>query len=239
MNPNTPSPPPLPTGPPPVPKDGAAAERAASVRKRTVLSIVIAVAVIVVGFGALVIGIGALYFVTADELAMTPELESAVVTIHDMEKWFEIEVRPELEEWETEYYFDRSANVMYFYDDSDAGIYLNCNLTYEPKSSDARMMYQLEWGGLKLGNRLGPGEDIELEDASELFAWGDQSKFAFQNLEGERYGFAFLGRKRGKIFFIDSWGLVLEDPDEIADFLQPHLEAFETLRFEKQSDVNP
>ncbi|MEM6278285.1 MAG: hypothetical protein AAF733_02325 [Verrucomicrobiota bacterium] len=216
-----------------MPLDDDAAEQSVKVRRRTILTIILAVGAIVVGFVVLVIGVAALFWLTASELEVTDEVEAAVVTIRDMEKWFEFEAKPELEEWDSDYFFDRSVNVYYFYDDPDEAIYLNCNLTYEPKVSDAILMYQIEWNGLRLSNQIRPGENIELEE-SDIFSWGDTSRFAFQRLDGERYGFAFVGRKGGKVFFLDCWGMVLEDEEEIAQFLQPHLDALEAVSFQKK-----
>jgi hypothetical protein len=67
---------------------------------------------------------------------------------------------------------------------------------------------------------------VSLEEANHVFSWGDQSKFAFQVIENERSGFAFITRKDKKIYFVNAWGLNLEDADEIAALLKPKLELF-------------
>ncbi len=214
--------------------DETGASRKVAGRRKTVLAVVIGVSVSVVGLLVMIVGFALVYGFSAQELEITKEVEASVLTIDDAAEWFELDIKPELEEWSTDLYFDRSAQVYYYYNDEEESIYLNCNLTYEPKRSDALMSYQIEWGGLKLTNRIGPGEPITLEERSEMFQWGDASRFAFQLYEEERYGMAFVTRKGGKVFFLDCWGMVLEDEGEIAGFLEPHLEALERATFRKK-----
>ncbi|MDB4142321.1 hypothetical protein N9733_02520 [Akkermansiaceae bacterium] len=92
--------------------------------------------------------------------------------------------------------------------------------------------YVAEWQALKLGNNIGE-VDAGLEEADELFSWGDDSKFAFQVTENERYGFAFITRKGNKVYFVDAWGLFLEDPAEISAFLTPKLDLFDAESYLK------
>jgi len=213
---------------------GEEATRRGEGRRKTVLAVVIGLVVAGVVLFTAIIGFGLLYELSARELDVSEEIEASVLTIHDAAEWFELDIKPGLEVWDTDFYFDRSAQVYYSYNDEEDSIYINCNLTYEPKKSDALMSYGIEWGSLELTNRLGPGEPITLEDQSDLFRWGDASRFAFQHFDGERYGMAFVTRKGGKVFFLDCWGIVLEDEDEIAEFIVPHLEALERAEFRKQ-----
>ncbi|MDF1852550.1 MAG: hypothetical protein P1U85_17055 [Verrucomicrobiales bacterium] len=224
-----PSPPPLPAN-----AAGALGAAPADTRRKTVLAIIIGVVVAIVLGVIGIVGFAAIYLFSAEELELSEDVLEAVVTVEDAEEWFEIEVNKDFEEWDTDRYFDGSAQIYYYYNDEADSIYINCNLTYEPKRSDALMAYGIEWGGLKLSNRMGPGDPIEIEEQSDLFSWGDASRFAFQKLDGERYGIAFVARKGGKVFFLDLWGLVLEEEDEIAEFLLPHLEALERASFRKK-----
>jgi len=183
------------------------------------------------------IGLGLIYTVSAGDVEVSEAIEAAVLTIHDAAEWFDLDVKPELEEWDTDYYFDQSAHVAYYYNDEEESLYLNCNLIYEPKRSDALVAYGIEWGGLRLYNRIGPGDPILLEEQSDLFRWGDASRFAFQLHEGERYGMAFVARKGGKVFFLDCWGLVLEEASEIAAFIGPRLEALDRAEFLRMKET--
>ena len=108
---------------------------------------------------------------------------------------------------------------------------LSCTITIERKASDALTSYITEWQALKLGNHLNEA-DVELKEANEIFSWGDDSKFAFQVSENERYGFSFITRKEKKIYFVDAWGLLLEDPDEVSAFLTPKLELFDAESYQ-------
>ena len=159
------------------------------------IGLVVAVVVGLIG----IVAFAALYMFSAQELEISEEVMDAVLTVEDAEEWFEIDIKKELEEWDSERYFDGSAQIYYYYNDEEESIYINCNLTYEPKRSDALMAYGIEWGGLKLSNQVGPGDPIGLDEQSDLFEWGDASKFAFQTLDGEPYGLAFVARKDGKV----------------------------------------
>lgn len=231
------SPPPIPprdsrgVTPPPVPgtKEAGQVYRAAEGRRKGVLIAIVAVVASVVLVLGLIVAFAAFYGFTAKDFEVNDAVRACVLTAADAGEWFEMDVKPELEEWDAEQYIDRSVQLYYYYNDEEESVYLNCNLTEEPKRSDAVMSYQIEWNGLKLTNRFGPGSTIGLEEADEVFRWGDESKFAFQILEGERYGFAFVTRKGGKVFFLDCWGLLLEDPEEIADFITPHLEQLDSI----------
>lgn len=58
-----------------------------------------------------------------------------VLAIEDVGEWFGLEAKPELEERDTDYYFDRSAQIYYRCNDEEESAYLSCNL----KQSDALM----------------------------------------------------------------------------------------------------
>lgn len=231
---STPAPPPLPSR-----AVSGAAAASTDTRRKTVLGVVIGLVVAIILGLILVVAVAGLYLFSAQELELSDEVLEAVLTVDDAEEWFEIDIKREFEEWDAERYFDGSAQVYYYYNDDAGSIYINCNLTYEPKRSDALMAYGIEWGGLKLSNNVGPGESIQLDEQSDLFQWGDASKFAFQTLDGEPYGMAFVARKDGKVFFLDLWGMVLEEPEEIEEFLLPHLDALDALErssFRKKPD---
>lgn len=196
-----------------------------------VIGLIVAAVLGVIGLVAFV----AFIMLSASDLEISDEIRAAVLTVEDAEKWFEIETKENLEEWDAERYLDGSAQVYYFYKDEEQSIYINCNLTYEPKQSDAFMAYGIEWGGLKLTSRVGYDDPIKIDEQSDLFEWGDASRFAFQSIDGETNGMAFVARKDGKVFFLDLWGIVLEDADEIEEFILPHLEALERATFRKKS----
>lgn len=235
-----PNPPPLPARPPVLRKhqfQGDASEDAAKGRRKGVLIAVGAIGCGVVLFGGLIVGLTMLFLFTAEEMELSEGEKACIVTIDDVAEWFELEIDRDNESWDNERYFDNSVQIYYsYYDVIDEEVQISCNLTIERKTSDARMMYNMEWGGMKVTNRLLGEDSIELEMANEVFEWGDESKFAFQTVDDERFGFAFVGRKGLKVFFLDCWGVVLEDPEEIREFLTPHLEQYEKESFRKKKE---
>ncbi|MDB2673682.1 hypothetical protein N9Y81_01875 [Akkermansiaceae bacterium] len=184
-------------------------------------------ALIVIGvtLGSLVllIGAGFLFAFTARDFDPNEAQKDSILTVDHAAKFSVIDPSTGSEEWECEKYLDGSIEISYLY--SDEYISLDCIVTVEKKASDALTSYIAEWSALKLGNRLS-GVDVSLEEANHVFSWGDQSKFAFQVIENDRYGFAFITRKDKKIYFVNAWGLNLEDPVEIAALLRPKLELF-------------
>lgn len=227
----SPSPPSLPPSQPPAQTAPSPAHNGTKTVLAVVIGLIGAAVLGVIGLVAFVV----FFMLSASDLDISDEIRAAVLTVEDAEKWFEIETKENLEEWDAERYFDGSAQVYYFYNDEEESIYINCNLTYEPKQSDALVAYGIEWGGLKLANRVGYDDPIKIDEQSDLFEWGDASRFAFQSIDGEINGMAFVARKDGKVFFLDLWGMVLEDADEIEEFILPHLEALERATFRKKS----
>ncbi|MDF1713290.1 MAG: hypothetical protein P1U90_13695 [Akkermansiaceae bacterium] len=201
-------------GPPPIPSQAPK-----SSRRRTAL-IVIGVTL---GSLVLLVGAGFLFVFTARDFEPDAAQKDSILTVDHAADFSWIDPSTGTEEWECEKYLDGSIQISYLY--SDELISLNCTVTVERKSSDVLASYLAEWSALKLGNRLS-GVDVSLEEANHVFSWGDQSKFAFQVIENERSGFAFITRKDKKIYFVNAWGLNLEDADEIAALLKPKLELF-------------
>lgn len=229
------SPPPLPPRPPDLGRNQRGA-KGPPITKRKKLLILLGG---ILGVGLLVVGAIAFYaflfFLTADDIELNEGEMACIVTIDDLANLRELEIHRKGESWDNQRFVDRSVQIYYFYDDwLDEEVQISCNLTIERKVSDALIAYNIEWGGLNVTNRWLGENSVKLEMANEVFAWGDQSKFAFQTIEGERYGFAFVGRKGRKVFFLDCWGILLEDPEEIRDLLNRHLTQFEKESFKKR-----
>ena len=130
-----------------------------------------------------------------------------------------------------ERYRDGSVRVDYLYDDPyEEAVQLQCVLMTEVDVSSANLAYNIEWAALKAANQF-VNTDIELRTENSKFQWGDRSTFAIQESEGEGNGFAFVSRKGRRVFFIDCWGLPIEDSAELSDILLPHLEKFALEQF--------
>ncbi|MDA7506121.1 hypothetical protein N9920_02775 [Akkermansiaceae bacterium] len=184
----------------------------------------------ILGVLLLIVGFAVLFALTARDFEPSASQKETVLTADYASDFFEIDPSLGTEEWDCEKYIDGSIQIYYFY--SDEAIVLDCTITIERNTSDALTSYFAEWQTLKLTNNIG-GADAILEEVNEVFSWGDDSKFAFQVTENERYGFAFITRKGNKVYFVDAWGLVLDDPDEISAFLTPKLELFDAESYLK------
>ena len=182
------------------------------------------------GILLLLIGFGFFFVFTAREFEPTPSQKETVVTIDYAAEFFEIDRTFGVEEWSCEKYIDGSIQIYYLYVDETTT--LDCTITVELNRGDARASYLGEWQGLKIFNNFGEA-DASLEPADAVFSWGDDSKFAFQVADDERYGFAFITRIGNKVFFIDAWGIVIEEPEEISAFLTPKLELFQAESYLK------
>ncbi|MGE9266879.1 MAG: hypothetical protein ACQKBY_02185 [Verrucomicrobiales bacterium] len=177
----------------------------------------------------LFVGSTALFMLTAQSYEPTAEQRAAVLTVEDVEAWYEIDLNEGEETWEATRYLDTSKEIFYFYTDED--ISLDCTITIERNRSDAVTSYLAEWAALKLGNRVDGGGKIGLEREDAFFSWGDTSQFAFQTYEGERHGFVFITRSGNQIFFVDAWGFLIDEREEMAAFLTPKLRKFEATSF--------
>ncbi len=182
----------------------------------------------ILGCLLLLAAIGALYVFTARDFTPNDAQKEAVVTAAYASEWFDLNLLEGTESWDCKRYFDRSKEIFYYY--AEEYITLDCTLTIERNIADASVSYAMEWQALKLGNRFEESA-IKIEYDNDIFRWGDLSKFAFQSIDGERNGFAFIARKGTKVFFIDAWGLLFDDPSTISDFLTPKLEQYERTSF--------
>ncbi|MDA7877511.1 hypothetical protein N9A89_05530 [Akkermansiaceae bacterium] len=209
------------TNPPPLPPTAP---------KRSRWKIPLIVIGSIFGVLLLIVALGALFLFTARDFEPPASQKETVLTVAYAVDFFEIDQSLGTEEWDCEKYIDGSLQIYYLY--SDEATALDCTILIERNMSDAVISYVAEWQALKLGNSIGEA-DAGLEEANELFSWGDDSKFAFQVTENERYGFAFITRKGNKVCFVDAWGLLLEDPAEISAFLTPKLELFDAESYLK------
>ena len=128
----SPSPPSLPPSQPPAQTAPSPAHTGTKTVLAVVIGLIVAAVLGVIGLVAFV----AFIMLSASDLEISDEIRAAVLTVEDAEKWFEIETKENLEEWDAERYFDGSAQVYYFYNDEEESIYINCNLTYEPGRTD-------------------------------------------------------------------------------------------------------
>ncbi|MDA7613124.1 hypothetical protein N8598_02380 [Akkermansiaceae bacterium] len=172
----------------------------------------------------IVFGIQIAFWVfSASEFEPSTSQKESVITIDYASEFFLIDRDAGVEEWDFERFIDGSIQIYYLYVDESTS--LDCTISVERNRGDALASYIAEWQTLKLRNKFSEVK-IEIEAKDEVFAWGDDSKFGFQLADDTRNGFAFIARKDNKIYFVDAWGLLLEDPEEISEFLTPKLKIF-------------
>ncbi|MDB4470119.1 hypothetical protein N9046_07290 [Akkermansiaceae bacterium] len=172
----------------------------------------------------IVFGIQIAFWVfSASEFDPSTSQKESVITIDYASEFFLIDRDAGVEEWDFERFIDGSIQIYYLYVDESTS--LDCTISVERNRGDALASYIAEWQTLKLRNKFSEVK-IEIEAKDEVFAWGDDSKFGFQLADDTRNGFAFIARKDNKIYFVDAWGLLLEDPEEISEFITPKLKIF-------------
>ena len=165
----------------------------------------------------------AFWIFSAREFEPSTSQKESVITIDYASEFFLIDKDAGTEEWNCERFIDGSIQIYYLYVDESTS--LDCTISIERNRGDALASYIAEWQTLKLRNEFSEVK-IKIEATDEVFAWGDDSKFAFQLADDTRNGFAFIARKNNKVYFVDAWGILLEDPEEISEFLTPKLKIF-------------
>ena len=165
----------------------------------------------------------AFWIFSAREFEPSTSQKESVITIDYVSEFFLIDKDAGTEEWNCERFIDGSIQIYYLYVDESTS--LDCTISIERNRGDALASYIAEWQTLKLRNEFSEVK-IKIEATDEVFAWGDDSKFAFQLADDTRNGFAFIARKNNKVYFVDAWGILLEDPEEISEFLTPKLKIF-------------
>ncbi len=159
------------------------------------------------------------------EIEVNDEQRAALHQAADLQEWHEFEVDESCEIWTGERLFDGAVELAYeYHDPRDEAPYLNASLHYEPKLSDAVVIFTMLWQGAKLGVRYSDTE-TRVEEQHDLFRWGDASRFGFLTQNGERYGIVFCARKGRRIYLLITSGAVLEDAEDLDAFLRPKLEA--------------
>ena len=92
-------------------------------------------------------------------------------------------------------YVDDSYKIEYVYDlpDDEAAPYLTCSLTFESTEADARGTYTSIWGGTKVAFMMLGDTEVSVDERSELFHWGDFSRFGVLTTDGIPFGTFFSG----------------------------------------------
>lgn len=188
----------------------------------------------ILGLLLLIGAIGATYVLSAKDFTLTSAQRETLFTAPEAGKTWHLSPSRAYEDLTAEKYLDGSVMIDYYYDDQvHDEIYINCTISEEPTLDDAKIGYPIEWAAFEVGTRLPGQAEITLTKQDHLFSWGDASKFVFQETEGSVYGFALITRKGKKTYFLDVWGLTLDNTAEIEAALLPVLERFEKTSYRK------
>ncbi len=181
---------------------------------------------------ALLVGLGALFVLTAKEEPPTDEERGLMVDAAAVAGLTgDFDPRPEFERLKKSRYLDGSHDIEYEYDGpSDDAPYIQCTLTVERSLSDARTSYLATWGGAKIGPMISGEKNVAVVEQSDHFRWGDESRMAILQLDGQPVGNIFVARKGMKVFHVSIAGACFEDRQSFADLVEPVLERVERYK---------
>ena len=205
----------------------SAAETPTKKPSRVGLAILLAVGIPVVGLVALV-GVGVLLSSTGKDLPAVEADRAAVLTVEELgERLDDFAVKPNVAKLTKRRLLDGSHELNYEYDtsnDEKGGLYLNCVITVEKDSTDARNSYL----GMKLGGAAGfalsSGKGVKLQDREDLLKWGEDSHSALLTVEGKPGGNFFIARKGTHIFYLIIAGVFFDSPEHFSSLVVPKLE---------------
>lgn len=196
---------------------------ATSRRRRLLLTVGLVFAGIVA-----VIGLAILFFVaTTQEFELNAAQRQALLSVADFTAGFHVDYDPALDRWSGERYFDESWELSYEYESDE--LYVMSTISGEPSVDDAGLTYESTWQGMRLGVRFVDAVDLELRDASGLFAWGDESRFGFMTSGGVPFSTYFLARKDTRVVSFIVTGVLLDDEASTRALLEPVLARAATI----------
>jgi hypothetical protein len=76
---------------------------------------------------------------------------------------------------------------------------------------------------MRLGVQFADAPDTELRDASDLFRWGDDSRFGFMHSADTPFATYFIGRQDARVVSLIVGGLLLDDEASTRALLEPAL----------------
>ena len=157
-----------------------------------------------VGTVALLLALGVLFKASGETLEPTREERALLLDIWHLSSWM-AGYTPDLsgERMTKTRYFDDSYEIEYVYDlpDDQAAPYLTYSLTFEGTEADARGTYTSIWGGTKVAFMMLGDTEVSVDERSELFQWGDFSRFGVLTTDGIpfRQRLSRAARKPGRL----------------------------------------
>jgi hypothetical protein len=190
---------------------------------------------VLLGVGGFLVIVVAFAFVdhwAAREVPLEEADYEYVPTIDELAEWREdYNPDPELVTASKTIYPDGSYSIDYLYEEPGE-LFLQTNLSVERSAGDAMVVY----AGGRVGFRAVYGtleDDIELQDASDFFVWGEPSMHAFLLSEGAPFGQVFLAQHGRVVFSMTLSGLYFDQAEDFEAFVGPSLERIEELAEQK------
>ena len=90
--------------------------------------------------------------------------------------------------------------------------------------------YVTAWHGTQLGIAFGGDAEIELIERNDLFRWGNQSRFAIIQADGEPCGNLFVARKGTVVFYLIVSGIYFDDGGVFSELVSSALSNAQRLR---------
>jgi hypothetical protein len=173
-----------------------------------------------------IIAVGAVFVMTAKEQPVTAIDRQMIVDIEALAECME-EFSPDLqyESIKKTKYVDRSYDIEYEYappDESDDP-FLYCCITVERKLSDAVTTYGIAWQTCKMMT-WGSDAKIEYVDRNEIFKWGDSSRFAIIEADGDPAGNLFVAREGKTVVEVLVIGVYFDAREDFAAFVSSKLD---------------
>lgn len=172
---------------------------------------------------AAIVGLAVLFSIAVDERALTASERAKLLTIDDVVPYLEnYEPDHSREVARFEKYIDGSYDMSYEYE-HEGELYVNCIVTLEKKTGDAKMTYTGSKVGTNIGARLNE-DGFKAVSRNDLFRWGDESEFSVLTMPVGPVGNWMVARKDKVVIYLCVTGIYFDDPETIREFLAPVLE---------------
>lgn len=189
--------------------------------------IILLVVLVPVGLVVLCVGAGFLFLWSATEMPITAADRVVLLRGEQFEDQLEdFKADPSKETFSKQRYIDGSYDLDYEY--SDDTLYVNCSIAVEKTVSDASSSFVGLWAGTKIG--ISFDSEIQFEEHSQWFRWGDQSRFAMLKMNGQTIGHMLITRKGTRVFYLVFSGLYFDDPGAFGEFVNPTLSRLDSYQ---------
>jgi hypothetical protein len=124
-------------------------------------------------------------------------------------------------------FFDGSSEITYEFETPDSEeehpLYLNVTMTFEKKTSDARLSQGAEKVGMKYGLKAA---GIEAREIKGFYKFGDTSEFYLLEKDGNPVGNMFFARQGKRIYTLVVSGMYFDDAATWKELIEEKLTRF-------------